>query len=102
MSCGDKTAARVPAQRVLCLQSRMNKAPSSPDRGAIEEDQGVAVGLVNTAVRDRWPQFLPASWIWLANIVGLFWIMTDKDASSFSVHIKAFAGGSAAGQFPTL
>ena len=56
MSCGDETAAHVSAQRVLCLQSCMDKAPSSPALGMIEEDQGTAVGLVNTAVMDRWLQ----------------------------------------------
>lgn len=33
MSCRDETAAHVSAQRVLCLQSCMDKAPSSPSRG---------------------------------------------------------------------
>lgn len=56
MSCGDETAARVSAQRVLCLQSCMDKAPSSPGWDMIEKDQGIAVGLVNTNVMDRWPQ----------------------------------------------
>lgn len=56
MSCEDETAAHVPAQRLLCLQSSMDKAPSSPDRGLIEGDQGSAVGRVNTAVTERRPQ----------------------------------------------
>lgn len=56
MSCGDETAAHVSAQRVLCLQSCVDKAPSSPGRGMIEEDQGTAAGLVNTAFIDRWLQ----------------------------------------------
>lgn len=56
MSCWDETAAHVSAQRVLCLQSCMDKAPSSPGWGMIEEDQGTAVGLVNTAVMDHWQQ----------------------------------------------
>lgn len=49
MNCQDETAAHVSAQRVLCLQSCMDKAPSSPGWGMIEEDQGTEVGLVNTA-----------------------------------------------------
>lgn len=49
MSCRNETAAHVSAQRVLCLQSCVDKAPSSLGWGTIEEDQGTVVGLVNTA-----------------------------------------------------
>lgn len=79
MSCGDETAAHVSAQRVLCLQSCMDKASSSPGRGMIEEDQGTAVGLVNTDFIDLWLQVSVLGWIWLQNIVGLCWITAHKD-----------------------
>lgn len=48
--------AHVSAQRVLCLQSCMDKAPSCAGRRMMEEDQGTAVGLVNAAGVDRRPQ----------------------------------------------
>ncbi|KAI4821261.1 hypothetical protein KUCAC02_029203 [Chaenocephalus aceratus] len=56
MSCGDETAAHISAHRLLCLQSCIDKAPSSSGWGMIEEDQDTVVGLVNTAVMDCWPK----------------------------------------------
>lgn len=81
MRYGDETAAHVSAQTVLCLQSCMDKAPSSPGWGMIEEDQGTAVKLVHTAVIDCCLQVpvLALGWSWSQHIVGLNCIRALKD-----------------------
>lgn len=89
MSRGDEPAAHVSAHRVLCLQSCVDKAPSSPGRGMMEQDQSTAVGLVHTAVhRPRVPVLASG----LDPLAKYYWIMTHKDwllINSFSVYMKA-------------
>lgn len=76
-----ETAAHVSAQRTLSLQGCTDKAPSSPGRGVIEEDQGRAVGVVNTAVTDRRLQvsLLASGLDLLAKYCWFIWIMTHRD-----------------------